>query len=364
MSRKNSIPLFKADELNIEPIERAHTIPSHWYYDPDIFTFEIEHLFARQWQYLCHEDQIPEAGDMYTTEIAHNPVLVFRTARGEIRSFFNVCKHRGGPLAIKKGTSTVLQCQYHGWTYRDDGSLRGIPDWNLVELFDEKDFGLDPFEIAVWNGLIFGRVSKEKLELEDLLDGIQERIAPLDPATLPHHSDEVYEIECNWKVYVDNFLEGYHIPIVHPELANLLDYRNYRTETHTHYSLQHSPLQGDSNLYKKEDGEACYYFVFPNMMLNILPDRIQVNLVTPLSPTRCKVLFSYFYGEVDARVIREDIAASHEIQMEDIEICEAVQRGLGSKAYHQGRFSVKRETGVHHFQSLLKSYLKEAQKST
>lgn len=356
MTGKNSNALFRAEDLQIQPIETSKTIPSSWYHDADIFAYEQEFLFGKQWQYVCHENQILKTGDSYSTEVAGNPIIVFRDSRGDIQSFYNVCKHRGGPLAIKKGTSTVLQCQYHGWTYLDDGSLRGIPDWNLVELFDKKDFGLETFETATWQGLIFARVTKGDEKLSDILQGIQERISPMDLSSLPFHSEQSYDINCNWKVYVDNFLEGYHIPIVHPELANLLDYRNYVTETYPHYSLQHSPFQGGDNLYKKEGGEAFYYFVFPNMMLNILPDRLQVNLVIPVSPTRCKVLFSYFYGKVEPEIIEKDMAYSDVIQQEDIEICEAVQRGLQSKVYDQGRFSVKRETGVHHFQSLLKTH--------
>ncbi|WP_421774801.1 aromatic ring-hydroxylating oxygenase subunit alpha [Gracilimonas sp.] len=364
MMAKNSKNLFGEGNLDVEPIQRAKTIPSRWYFEPDLFEFEQHYLFQNHWQYVCHENQISEAGDSYTTNIARNPVIVLRTADHEIKAFFNVCKHRGGPLDVKKGTKTVLQCQYHGWTYLDDGSLRGIPDWNLVELFDKKDFGLEPVEIKVWQGLIFARINNNTPELSSLLSGIEERISPINLGDLQFHSEHVYDLECNWKVYVDNFLEGYHIPIVHPELANLLDYREYVTETQTWHSLQHSPFKAQESMYSQNGGEAYYYFIFPNMMLNILPGRLQVNTVVPVSPTKCKVIFSYFYDDVEAKqasgLIDDDIAYSHDIQLEDVEICEAVQRGLQSSAYDQGRFSVKREKGVYHFQSLLKNEFRKA----
>ncbi|MCH2448635.1 MAG: aromatic ring-hydroxylating dioxygenase subunit alpha [Gracilimonas sp.] len=364
MDNKSYKNLFKDKVLRIDPIEKAKTIPSDWYHNEDIHVFEQQKLFKKKWLYVCHIDQIPEAGDSYTGEVAGNPIIIFRNTENELKAFYNVCKHRGGPLAIKKGTKTVLQCQYHGWTYLDDGSLRGIPDWNLVKLFDKKDFGLEPFEISIWQGLIFARVDTSDLELAQLLEGIEKRIAPLNLSTLKFHIEQVYEINCNWKVYVDNYLEGYHIPIVHPELANLLDYRSYVTETEKWHSLQHSPFKNGDNLYSKNGGEAFYYFVFPNMMLNILPGRLQMNLVIPVSPTRCKVIFSYFYDESETKkkseIIKKDIAYSDDIQKEDIEICEAVQRGIQSKVYHQGRFSVKRELGVYHFQSLLKQEIKKS----
>lgn len=358
MSDKIYKNLFPPDILEIIPIEKAKTIPSVWYHHNEVFSFEMERFFPNHWQYICHVNQIPNSGDSYTTEVAGDPIIVFRDIKNEIKAFYNVCKHRGGPLAIKKGTKTVIQCQYHGWIYLDDGSLRGVPDWNLVELFDKKDFGLDPIEIDIWQGLIFARGQKSKLNLENLLHDIEDRISPLNLSGLQHYIELTYDIDCNWKVYVDNFLEGYHIPIVHPELANLLDYRSYVTETEEWYSLQHSPIKGGNSFYSNEGGEAFYYFVFPNMMLNILPGRLQMNLVSPISPTKCKVHFSYFYDNLDTKaksgLIEEDIAYSDKIQEEDIEICEAVQRGLQSKVYDQGRFSVKRELGVYHFQNLLK----------
>ncbi|MEX2362547.1 MAG: SRPBCC family protein, partial [Balneolaceae bacterium] len=228
---------------------------------------------------------------------------------------------------------------------------------------DKKDFGLEPFEIEIWNGLIFARIQQQDFAIKELLSGIEERIAPITPKNLQFYSEEVYTIECNWKVYVDNFLEGYHIPIVHPELANLLDYRAYVTETSEWFSLQHSPFKAEENIYSESGGEAFYYFVFPNIMLNILPGRLQMNSVIPVSPTRCKVLFSYFYDDISSpqkkKSIKEDIAYSEQIQQEDIEICEAVQRGLQSRVYQKGRFSVKRESGVYHFQSLLKREFKK-----
>ena len=158
---------------------------------------------------------------------------------------------------------------------------------------------------------------------------------------------------------MDNFLEGYHVPYVHPELAKLYDYTRYVTEVYDQYSLQHSPLTGD-NLYSRDGGgEAFYYCIFPNFMLNILPGRLQTNLVLPEGHDRCRVIFQYFYDDAGApgaaERIESDLAYSDSVQQEDIEICERVQQGLGSQAYDRGRFSVKYEAGVHHFQELVRS---------
>jgi len=165
-------------------------------------------------------------------------------------------------------------------------------------------------------------------------------------------------VRCNWKIYVDNYLEGYHVPIVHPELVKIYEFNKYRTTAYDWYSLQDSPLDPKDNLYGTEGDEALYYFIYPNLMLNILPGRLQTNLVIPTSSTTCEVLFDYYYDDLLSdraqQFIKEDIAFSHLVQLEDIEICELVQRGVQSRSYNKGRFSVKRENAVHHFQSLLK----------
>lgn len=356
--------MFNKEDFDQPPIEKAETIPSEWYTAEKVLEFEKEHIFSSHWQLACHESQLPEPGDTITLEVARNPILIVRDQENKLRAFYNVCKHRGGPVAVKKGTTSVLQCQYHGWTYLLDGSLRGVPDFKKVDLFDKKDFGLEPINLKILQGLVFLSLSDKSIPLNKLLKGIDKRIAPNNLNAYSHHSDETSIIDCNWKVYVDNFLEGYHIPIVHPELAKLLDYSEYKTEMHPWYSLQHSPIKGDQNLYKSKDGEAFYYFIFPNIMLNILPGRLQTNVVRPVSADKTEVLFSYYYEDIESdkarKIIEDDIAYSDKVQQEDIEICELVQKGLGSKAYDKGRFSVKREQGVYHFQSLLKKVFRQA----
>jgi choline monooxygenase len=188
--------------------------------------------------------------------------------------------------------------------------------------------------------------------------GIRERVAPTVLGSLRFARQVDYEVACNWKVYVDNFLEGYHVPYVHPDLHNLYDYQNYVTDVHEYYSVQVGPLTGERNVYTAGGGEGLYYFVFPNLMLNVVPGRLQLNVVEPRGPDRCRVLFRYYYDDLerpDARErIESDVTFSDQVQQEDAEICERVQRGLSSRAYDRGRFSVRFEEGVYHFQQLLK----------
>ncbi len=359
-------PEIDPRDLESQPITRAHTLPARWYVSSDFHAFELARLFPRCWQYVGHVSQLPAPGCYLVADVAGRSVLVVRDAAGTLRAFHNVCRHRAGPLATNAGCGAhVLQCRYHGWTYTLDGRLRGIPHWDRVDLFDRRDYGLLPLALEEWEGLLFVSLEDRPVPLSTQLAGIRERIAPADLRRLCFHSRVVYPIACNWKTYVDNYLEGYHVPIVHPELNKVLDYTRYVTETYPFYSLQYSPFRPDSDasMYGQDAHEAFYYFIFPNMMLNIVGGRLQVNLVQPLAADRCEVIFDYLYEDVESEAARAQIAAdvaySDAVQREDGEICEWVQRGLRSGAYVRGRYSVEREEGVYHFHELFRAWLRD-----
>jgi len=359
MLARSSFPDLTPDLLTVQPLERAETIPSAWYTDPRFHDLDREAVFAESWQNVGHIDQVKNVGDHIIDHIAGNPVIVIRGNDNELRAFYNVCRHRGGPLALKDGNCDMIQCKYHGWTYQLDGMLRGVPHMNRTELFDKKDYGLIPVTLAIWEGLLFLSLAERPRPLAEYVAGITERVGAEGLGKLRFARRVDYDVKCNWKVYVDNFLEGYHVPYVHPELFKLYDFQQYRTEVFDWYSLQVGPLSsnGNNNIYSA-GGEALYYQIFPNFMLNILPRRLQTNQVIPLAHDRCRVVFRYFYEEIESpaaqKLIAEDLAYSDSVQAEDIEICERVQEGLASRAYDRGRFSVPFEGGVHHFQSLLR----------
>lgn len=351
--------------LDVEPLERAETIPSRWYTAPPFFEIDRRVLIDASWQFAGHVSQLAAPGDYLNVLVGSEPVVVVRGDDGRLRAFFNVCRHRGGPLVTDRcGHTTMLQCKYHGWTYRLDGSLRGVPRFNRVDLFEKRDYGLVEIEVQVWEGLIFVRLRTGEHSVEHLLAGIRERIAPIDLSAMQFYRHVPYEVRCNWKVYVDNYLEGYHLPFVHPELCDALDYSAYETELFPAYSLQTSPIDDGDTPYGGGGGMAYYYYVFPNIMLNVLPGRLQTNVVLPLASDRTLVLFDYYYTDVETeeavRRIEADIAFSDLVQQEDIEICEHVHRGLQSRAFDRGRFSVESEPGVYHFQSMLKEAYRSA----
>ena len=355
-------PALRREDLTSQALAQAFTLPAYAYADPEFRAFDAQAIFARTWQLVGRASEIAEPGDYLVAEIARRPVIVVRGNNRVLRGFFNVCRHRGGPLALENGHAHQLQCKYHGWTYTLEGQLRATHEMQEAKDFDIACIHLDPLPVAEWDGLVFAAVEKPAAPLEQVLAGIRERIRPMELSVLRFHSRVDYEVNCNWKVYVDNYLEGYHLPYVHPKLNKLLDYRSYTTHTAEWYSWQQSPVSSGVGLYAS--GEAQYYFVFPNLMLNILPGRLQVNQVIPVSAHSCRVLFDYYYAETESesaqKLIADDMNFSDQVQREDIAICERVQQGLESGSYVAGRLSPKRESGVHHFQELVRRAYRRA----
>ena len=220
----------------------ASTPPSHWYTNPAILEQEKATVFARTWQLVGRAEQVAEAGQYFTAAIGDEPVIVVRGIDKRLRAFSNVCRHRAGAVATGAGNCKVFQCHYHGWTYALDGRLVGTPEFEAVECFSKEINGLPQFSVETWQGLVFVNLDQGCAPLSETLEDLPVRISHLDLGSMNLAAHKDWYIECNWKVYVDNYLEGYHIPTAHPSLNRELDYKQYHTETKRFYSVQHSPI--------------------------------------------------------------------------------------------------------------------------
>jgi choline monooxygenase len=369
-----------------EQIECARTLASKFYTDPAILEVERERIFRRTWQLVgslstpCGEVNgiprtIADRESFFTVDVAAEPVVVVRDKQGVLRAFSNVCRHRAGPIAQGSGCKSVLRCAYHGWTYTLDGRLIGTPDVDGVEFFDRSTMGMVPLRVETWGQFIFVNFDENAEPLSAYLGDIPEQARGFQFEGLEFAERRDYFIDCNWKVYVDNYLEGYHIPIAHPGLMREIDYAQYRTDTFRFHSQQFAPIRGmkpeesGERLYAPANGnglrDALYFWVFPNLMLNIYPDNIQTNVIVPLSHEKTLTIFEWFFHDAQSEKVRERIkkaiAFSEEVQHEDVGLCQSVQRGLRSATYDRGRYSVKRENGVHHFHMLLGEFLGKPQ---
>ena len=353
------------DALSPQSPDTATALPARYYVDAAMAGIDRTAILDRSWQLIAHDSQLREAGDHVIADLGGLPVIGVRGGDGTIRIFHNVCRHRAGPIAQCDGLrAKSLRCRYHGWNYGLDGVLLSAPEMKDAADFDVADVRLPQLAVKVWQGLVFAAVDANHApDFDAFINGIDARLGA--DRGLEHyggHHRASYDIACNWKVYVDNYLEGYHVPHVHPGLNRLLDYRSYRTELARWHSLQWSPLESDASLYG--NGDALYYWLWPNAMLNILPGRLQTNRVIPLGVDRCRVLFDSYYaldasGEPDPAKRAADLDFSDEVQHEDLGICEDVQRGFASGSYVPGRLNPLRETGVHHFHELLRAAYRE-----
>ena len=260
------------------------------------------------------------------------------------------------------GRSDRLRCPYHGWTYSLEGELKGTPDFADVSGFDRASHGLVPVAVDVWQTWVFVRLARDGLSLPSFVGSdLAPRVDALRLGRRTWMAQRRYTVECNWKVFVDNYLDGgYHVPHLHRGLDSVLDYSEYTIDIGEHHCLQSSPVVAagaDPRTGAVRTGErAAYYWIYPNFMINSYGDAMDTNLVIHRGIDRTEVVFDFYFSDISdaARAHnRASIDVSEQIQDEDVSICVSVQRGLRSGAYDSGRLSVRREAGEHLFHRLL-----------
>ena len=340
-------------------IARAWTLPSSYYFDAAIFEREKEAVFGKSWPVVGHSHQLKQPGDYFTTECGGEPLLLVRGAGGELRGFYNVCRHRAGPPAEGCGSRKLFRCGYHGWTYGLDGGLLHAPEVEGAQDFDPREFALRPVRAEEWMNLVLVNLDAGAEPLGDSLQELTRQAQRFQFEGMQRFERRTYDMKCNWKTYIDNYLEGYHLPSVHPGLNRELDYNAYTVEAYARHVRQFSPIRGaqagdaEPRRYREaaENLTSDYFWVFPNWMLNCYPDNVSLNIIVPLEAERTLAIFEWYLPEKDlgSEAAKASVGFSDEIQVEDVAICEKVQKNLNSRSYARGRYSVKQEKGVHAF---------------
>lgn len=350
------------------PLEEASTIPAPWYTDPRVYELERKTVFGSSWQLAARMDQLKAPGDYATAEIAGEPIVVTKGEDGRLRAFYNVCRHHAAiVMSQPSGTCSVLRCPYHGWTYGLDGKLKAAPDMGAPCGFKKEEVGLMPVRVEAWDNLVFVCQDPEAPSLKEFLGELPRRVAELSPQKFSFFERRVYEFRCNWKVYVDNYLDGgYHIPILHKSLNAVIDYAGYTIENKDRFCLQKSPLKTGDNPQSarlRPGAFAYYYWQYPNFMLNWYEGVMDTNLVLPLGPDKTQVVFDFYFTDVSQGAYGRNKASvdmGEGIQHEDQDISVAVQKGLNSRSYTAGRLSTRREAGEHLFHRLVAADLRRA----
>ncbi len=330
---------------------------------------KIAIFVSRTWQSVGRTAQVEKPGQYVTTTVAGEPIVAVRGSDGKLRAFYNVCRHHAMTVMNEPcGHAQHMRCPYHGWTYSLEGELRGMTEFEGVCNFDRAQNGLVPVRVETWENFIFVNLDPHAAPLRDFLGALVGLAKPLNFGGLKFVERRSYIQQCNWKVYVDNFLDGgYHVPHMHKGLNSVLDYTNYTIENVDRCCVQSSPVavdkRSEASAAATRKGDRAYYFwQYPNFMLNWYEGYLDTNLVIPLGVDRCEVIFDFYFGktsEAQMPYIRESMGVSERVQQEDIVICDGVQRGLSSRAYQAGRLSVRREAGEHLFHRLLAADLND-----
>jgi choline monooxygenase len=279
--------------------------------------------------------------------VAGYPLVVLND-RGTWRGFHNVCRHRGGPLVAEgPGTCQSLVCRYHGWAYGLDGALRSARDFGDEGPVAEGR-GLFEIRVEAWRGLLFVNLDLDAPPLAEGLGPLAEHCAGYPMESFVPGPRSSHHLAANWKVYAENYQEGYHIPLVHPGLNRQLDSRHYQVEVHDDYAVHRAPTRDGSVT------AGTWLWRFPALALNLYPDGMCVESYAPTGPASCRVDYHFFFAPGTAPEVAEAAVASSTVVLEeDRGICEAVQANLAAGVYAGGLLSPRHEEGVAQLQRLV-----------
>jgi choline monooxygenase len=351
-------------------IFKAKTLDASFYTSAEVFEHCREKIFAPSWQFIGNEEMIEETGDVYPftllPDYLNEPLLLTKDKTGEINLLSNVCTHRGNIVAEKACKLSSLKCRYHGRMFNLDGKFVSMPEFKEVKDFPSAADNLPTLKLFKWSKWLFTSLNPiypEDLFFRDMIEKVG--WMPLDEFKFRPELSRTFHVKANWALYCENYLEGFHIPFVHAGLNAVIDFGEYATELFFPYSsLQLGLAKTNENCFdlpasSPDYGKnlAAYYFwVFPNMMFNFYPWGLSVNVVEPVAVGECRVKFlSYVWDET--KLDKGAGSGLDKVEQEDEEIVENVQRGVRSRFYQHGRYSVTREQGTHHFHRILAEFM-------
>jgi choline monooxygenase len=365
------------------------------YLDPRVLEAEQRRIFERTWQLAGHVSSLARAGSYLTASAGDQPVLVLRDEHGELRAYRNVCRHRASRLLSGQGQCKgAIRCRYHGWTYRFDGTLIGVPEgMSFGERLDKSRLGLFPVAVEELCGLIFVNIDRDAAPLKEMVGDLPERlaryrIAELVPfasstpisrrlARVPPEADGGGGQPANWKVVAENYMEGYHVPIAHPGLMRMYDYKHYEADVHEHYVWFDAPLREkpSSNrlerLYQQlaepmpglSDADRRiwrYVFIYPNTTIDLYPDQVNTWSIVPDGIDRTHDVFGAFrpaHASPRTRLVQWlNQRLNNLVLDEDVDLVANVQFGAHTRDYVCGPLS-RREAAVAWFADRIRADL-------
>ncbi|HEY2726406.1 MAG TPA: aromatic ring-hydroxylating dioxygenase subunit alpha [Parafilimonas sp.] len=350
-------------------IAKAKTIDTDFYTQQKFYEEAKEKIFAPSWQFIGDTDAIKNFGDAYPfillESYLNEPLLLTKDYQNKIHCLSNVCTHRGNLIVYEQCKLNNLKCRYHGRQFSLDGKFISMPEFKEVENFPTADDNLHNLSLKQWGKLLFTNLSA-KISFDDFFVEMIQRMQwfPINQLQFKPEFSKDYYADANWALYCENYLEGFHIPFVHAGLNQVLDFGEYTTEVFKYSNLQLGiGKKGDvcfnlpqtSPDYGREIA-AYYFWVFPNMMFNFYPWGLSINVVEPIEVSKCKIRFLTYVSD-ESKFEQGAGSGLNTVELEDEEVVQNVQKGIRSRFYKHGRYSVKREQGTHHFHSLIAEFM-------
>ncbi len=356
------------DRFDPDPT-RSYTLASRYYHDPDIYRRELEAIFYRAWNIVCHSEAVRTPGDFTTVTIGDQNIAVIRGTDGVLRAFYNVCQHRGHELLKGTGRIKVITCPYHAWSYHIDGRLRSARGSEKVEGFDKREFCLKPVQVEEFCTFVFVNLDPDAARLAEQSEGLADDIRGFAPDLdeLTHAQRLTFDLKANWKTVIDNFLECYHCPVVHHAFVNLVDMDTYKIVNHGIYSTHHAVAGTKENQAYDVSGADvkvhAVWWLWPNTCFLRYPGsgNMMTMQMLPTGPEETHWIIDFYYLESEPDAVQREAInyVNAVLTPEDISITESVQRGLHSRGYNQGRYVIDKngsgmsEHAVHHFHGLV-----------
>ncbi|MBU3688100.1 MAG: Rieske (2Fe-2S) protein [Acidimicrobiales bacterium mtb01] len=319
-------------------------LAARWYSDHDQYQIERRAIWGTDWLMFGVTAELAQPGQYVADEIAGYPLLVVVDPDGGLRGFHNVCPHRAGVIQWPGcGKTGNLVCRYHGWAFAWDGSLKSARDFGEVPSVDEHS--LRPIRVETWGPLVFVNLDENAPSLASTLGSLDGAVRQHDFSTFSYGMRVTRTLECNWKTYVDNYLEGYHVPLLHPLLNSAVDMKTYTVEVPDETYCIHRAGQVDGSA-----SAGVWVFRYPNLAINVYSDGMNIERIVPLSSTRTAVVYDYFAHDTSEEKMASMVEMSNVTLDEDQTIAELVQRNLDAGVYEAGPLSPRHENALAWFQ--------------
>ncbi len=356
-------PHLDAGKFHPENAEKSWTLPAEWYYDPAVYRQEHEAIFYRTWSYQCHVSDVESVGDFYCGEIADQGVFIIRGSDGELRAFYNVCSHRAHPLLEGQGNTRLIVCPYHQWCYQPDGRFRSARGRDALKGWIPDNADLKPVRLENFGGFLFVNLDSDVEPLADLAAKLLRDMKDYCPQLegLVRAARFERPVAANWKTVIDNNHECYHCAVNHPALMEIVNYESESEWSDDGITFSHAVRGRHLNqaAYVLESGEAeqesLFGYIWPNTIPLFFPGTPSAVMfqVIPTGPETCKVRHDFYFIDREIGVQEKSFIdyINNVLVVEDMGLCERVQKGLHSRGYQQGKFVVDRshcEFSEHH----------------